>query len=82
MPVSKAFDHEVRIHAASIIKQIILTLSNPMSIVREALSNSCALEVGARKVIVTDLTRTTDTAGPSKMMAVACHTWKVTTAKG
>lgn len=53
MPVSKSISHEIKIQAASIIKQIILTLSNPMSIVREALSNACAEEVGAKEIKVT-----------------------------
>jgi len=51
--VSRSISHDIKIQAASIIKQIILTLSNPMSIVREALSNSCAKEVGASKVKIT-----------------------------
>ena len=35
MPISKSISHEIKIQTASIIKQIILTLSNPMSIVRK-----------------------------------------------
>jgi hypothetical protein len=53
MSISKSINHEVKIHAASIIKQIILTLSNPMSIVREALSNACSEEVGSSNVKIT-----------------------------
>ena len=36
MSVSESINHEIKIQAASIIKQVILTLSDPMSIVREA----------------------------------------------
>lgn len=53
MAVSKSISHDIQIQAASIIKQIILTLCNPKSIVREALSNACAEQVDAKRVKIT-----------------------------
>jgi hypothetical protein len=53
MEFSEAKQHDIRISGPSLIKQAVQNRKHPLDMVREALSNSCAQEVGANKVIVT-----------------------------
>jgi hypothetical protein len=53
MEFSEAQLHEVRVSGPSLIKQAVQNISDPLDMVREALSNCCAQEVGAKKVILT-----------------------------
>lgn len=53
MEFAAAKQHDVLVSAPSLIKQTVQNIKHPLDLVREALSNSCAAEVKARKVILT-----------------------------
>lgn len=53
MEFAEAQKHDVRISGPSLIKQAVQNRKHPLDMVREALSNSCAEQVGATKVILT-----------------------------
>lgn len=53
MEISEAQPHDIRVSGPSLIKQAVQNISDPLDMVREALSNCCAYEVKAKKVILT-----------------------------
>ncbi len=53
MGFSEARLHDILVSGPSLIKQAVENKEHPLDVVREALSNSCASEVGAKKVVIT-----------------------------